>query len=113
MASTATYKCKCCGAPFEARTAERARGWAKFCSKSCKAVKQTQAGGGRRKSGARGSRYPRHDDLSEMTHKNCEQCGEKAVNGLREFDGGIHWYCADHMAENSMHPFDSDALGQW
>lgn len=106
MAATATYKCKCCGSPFDARTADRARGWAKYCSKSCKAIKQTQTGGGR-------SRYHRHDGLSGMKHKDCEQCGEKAVNGLYEIDGRIHWYCANHMAENSSHPFSSDALGQW
>lgn len=41
MASTATYKCKCCGAPFEARTADRKRGWARFCSKRCKASTQS------------------------------------------------------------------------
>ncbi len=40
MASTATYKCKCCGEAFTARTADRARGWARYCSKSCKAIKQ-------------------------------------------------------------------------
>lgn len=40
MASMAEYKCKCCGQPFMARTADRARGWARFCSKRCKAVKQ-------------------------------------------------------------------------
>lgn len=45
MASTATYKCKCCGDPFTARVADRARGWAKFCSKSCKAIRQTQKTG--------------------------------------------------------------------
>ena len=39
----ATYKCKCCGDPFTAKTADRKRGWALFCSKRCKAVKQTQA----------------------------------------------------------------------
>ena len=29
--------CKCCGEKFMARVADRKRGWAKFCSKSCKA----------------------------------------------------------------------------
>ena len=29
--------CKCCGDKFFARVADRKRGWAKFCSKSCKA----------------------------------------------------------------------------
>lgn len=35
-----TYKCLCCGGPFQARTADRARGWARYCSKRCKAIKQ-------------------------------------------------------------------------
>lgn len=39
MASTGTYKCWC-GKNFTARTADRNRGWAKFCSKSCKAKEQ-------------------------------------------------------------------------
>lgn len=39
------YKCKCCGDVFIARVADRKRGWAKFCSKSCKAKKQMQTHG--------------------------------------------------------------------
>lgn len=39
------YKCKCCGCFFIARVADRKRGWAKFCSKSCKAKKQMQIHG--------------------------------------------------------------------
>lgn len=35
-----TVKCKACQNDFEARVADRKRGWAKFCSKSCKAKKQ-------------------------------------------------------------------------
>lgn len=40
-----TYKCLCCGAPFQARTVDRARGWARYCSKSCKAIKQERRTG--------------------------------------------------------------------
>lgn len=36
----ARYKCANCKDEFTARTADRARGWARFCSKSCKAKKQ-------------------------------------------------------------------------
>ncbi len=32
--------CKCCKKVFSARKADVDRGWAQFCSKSCKAVKQ-------------------------------------------------------------------------
>lgn len=45
MAAKATYKCRTCGNPFEARVADRKRGWARFCSKSCKAIKQEQRTG--------------------------------------------------------------------
>lgn len=37
---TKTVNCACCKLPFEARIADLNRGWAKFCSKRCKAVKQ-------------------------------------------------------------------------
>jgi hypothetical protein len=33
-------KCNCCKQLFSARVADRQRGWARFCSKSCKAKKQ-------------------------------------------------------------------------
>lgn len=38
-------KCKRCKQPFMARVADRARGWGKFCSKSCKAIKQERRTG--------------------------------------------------------------------
>lgn len=34
-----------CGKVFQARTADVKRGWAKFCSKSCKAVEQERRTG--------------------------------------------------------------------
>lgn len=37
--------CARCGDPFMARVADRKRGWGKFCSKSCKAIRQTQRTG--------------------------------------------------------------------
>lgn len=40
-----TYKCARCGNPFIARVADRKRGWARFCSKSCKAIKQEPRAG--------------------------------------------------------------------
>jgi hypothetical protein len=33
-------KCQNCKQPFMARTADRKRGWGKFCGKSCKAIRQ-------------------------------------------------------------------------
>lgn len=40
-----TCKNKACGSAFEARVADRKRGWARFCSKSCKATHQDRHGG--------------------------------------------------------------------
>lgn len=40
--ATKTYRCKYCRNPFTARIADRNRGWARFCSKSCKASSQIQ-----------------------------------------------------------------------
>lgn len=56
--ATVTVRCQCCKTEFSARVADRKRGWARFCSKSCKAIRQTQ------KTGYRG---PRHhiDDRSD------------------------------------------------
>ncbi|WBF05193.1 hypothetical protein [Burkholderia phage CSP3] len=38
-------KCEWCRKPFEARSADVKRGWARFCSKSCKAKKQEKRTG--------------------------------------------------------------------
>ena len=42
---TAKYKCKWCKKEFTARTADRKRGWARFCSKHCKAMEQEKRTG--------------------------------------------------------------------
>lgn len=42
MISVAEYECDFCTSPFTARTADRQRGWARFCSKRCKAKDQEQ-----------------------------------------------------------------------
>jgi len=45
MAHMTTVKCQCCKTSFEARTADVNRGWGKFCSKACKATKQSRRTG--------------------------------------------------------------------
>ena len=45
MAAMVEVKCARCKQPFMARIADRKRGWGKFCSKSCKAIKQDQRTG--------------------------------------------------------------------
>ena len=64
--SKAVYLCLNCGDPFTARTADRKRGWARFCSKSCKAVKQEKRTG----------QYAAHlnrEDGGEETFSNAHQ----------------------------------------
>lgn len=41
--ATVEVKCQRCKEPFTARVADRKRGWGKFCSKSCKAIKQSHS----------------------------------------------------------------------
>ena len=101
---TATYECQCCGNGFTARVADRKRGWARFCSKSCKAKRQTQTG---RKNG-----LPRPNGITPMLYKICHTCGDPAVNGVHHGDR-IEWYCQNHEYDATLHPFDSEALGQW
>ena len=44
MATKQSYQCRC-GKSFMARVADRNRGWARFCSKSCKATEQEKRTG--------------------------------------------------------------------
>ena len=45
MEAIIKVNCQNCKEKFEARVADRKRGWAKFCSKSCKAIKQEKRTG--------------------------------------------------------------------
>jgi len=45
MTAMTKVTCKCCKNVFAARTADVARGWGKFCSKSCKAKVQEKRNG--------------------------------------------------------------------
>jgi len=92
----ATYRCKNCGGAFEARTADRARGWARFCSKSCKAGEQVK------RTGVSGP--------GEGRAYHCSQCGETARKYIGA--GQVEFLCERHAAEWE-HPFSSEGLGQW
>ena len=43
--TTVDRSCEWCKKPFTARNADVKRGWARFCSKSCKAMKQEKRTG--------------------------------------------------------------------
>ncbi|NML34544.1 hypothetical protein [Paraburkholderia antibiotica] len=57
--STIGRLCQHCGEPFTARLADVARGWAKFCSKRCKAIEQESRTGQHAKHVARKASAPR------------------------------------------------------
>lgn len=72
-------ECKCanksCGVKFMARTADRARGWGRFCSKSCKAIKQDRRTG----------QYADHKHHQHIRDMN----GGKSAGDLQRGFGGI------------------------
>lgn len=114
--ATAQYACKGCGGQFTARTADRARGWALFCSKACKAKKQVAQGGPSGPGQGYGTgkskrRYPRHDGISPMKHKTCDTCGAPAINGVytNDPDHPIEWGCALHHDTTPI----TAGHGQW
>lgn len=59
MSHMTERKCKNCQTSFMARTADVNRGWAKFCSKSCKAKEQERRTGQHRAYAARDESDPR------------------------------------------------------
>lgn len=63
---------KKCGAAFTARSADVARGWGRFCSKSCKAVKQ-EARTGQYASFLRGGMAQREFDPHDHIHPFSEE----------------------------------------
>lgn len=69
MSQTCQCKCKVCGSEFTAKVADRKRGWARCCSKSCAAVRRE------RKTGAYRSWVGRQvrDDDQEPTFSNAHQ----------------------------------------
>jgi len=99
MAQMVKKKCECCGSPISVRAADVARGWGKYCSKSCKATKQEKRTG----------QYKAYR----------EGRGVSNLHPERLKTGGNMWYddSDPHNPEwketDDTHPFSSEALGQW
>lgn len=75
MAKMIERTCECCKTKFLARQADVNRGWAKFCSKSCKAIKQEKQTGQyanylNRRVNSNSFYHSDFDDLSWDAHKN-------------------------------------------
>lgn len=68
MASMIQCHCEWCKKLFSARVADRKRGWARFCSKGCKAAQQTK------RTGYAGPTF----DLEEMDSNWCHPFEEDA-----------------------------------
>lgn len=89
MTSKAEYKCKRCGSSFVARTADRDRGWARFCSKSCKAIKQTQTKIKKVKSHQRYDKCRSYDDVMDL--RNNPRIIEPLYDEFGERDGELFY----------------------
>lgn len=86
-------KCKNCRQPFMARKADIARGWGKFCSKSCKAIKQESRtgqyanmvhGGQKEKSRGNGRIHPYVDNETYLYY-------ERTYGGTPQFSRSGHY----------------------
>ena len=87
MPSMVDRKCVCCSLPFKARTADVKRGWARFCSKSCKAKVQERRNG-------QHAAYLQGRGVSNLHPER-----------LQRYDY--------HNDGGGDHPFSSEGLGQW
>lgn len=127
MPSMTKIKCANCNNTFEARTADVNRGWGKFCSKSCKASKQTKL------TGITGPHYKAAGRTVEQM-QNGNYAKSKFKDKKRWFRSSIAFEPWDEEVENGdakyshkhgcwlvrdngddpfidAHPFDSDAAG--
>ena len=123
MPSMTKMNCKCCGKTFEARVADVNRGWGKFCSKSCKAVKQTRLTGisgphykaegmsvkQMRKGKYAKSKIQGKNRKGYITNVHYEEWDDEVINGTVFWSDRLQTW-VDTCGDDS-HPFDSDAVG--
>lgn len=88
--------CKWCKGPFQARAVDVARGWGKFCSKSCKAMRQEKTTG-------------QYRALTEIASKpqweRDHDMHIAALDGMTDSDYGA--------SDGGAHIFDSSGHGQF
>jgi transposase-like protein len=78
MAATAEYACLHCKQPFIARTADRKRGWARYCSKSCKASRQER----------KNRRYASLNERCENQAPSSWDDHDEIMSGISDWDYG-------------------------
>lgn len=83
MAKMVDTRCKWCGCEMSVRAADVARGWGRFCSKSCKAKNQEKKNG----------QYKAY-----MNGRGVSNLHPERLKDYETYD---------------VHPFSSEGLGQW
>jgi len=134
MAATVIVKCKNCKTPFEARTADVSRGWGLYCSKACKAKKQTRLTGisgpdyrakGRNVNQMRNGKYAKSKFTGRRTGSGDGVRWFPTIVSYNEWDEEVQrgdvkysrryrcWLVRDDGSDPLIdsHPFDSDAAG--
>jgi hypothetical protein len=91
-------KCKKCDCDFQARIADRNRGWGKFCSKSCKAKEQENRTGQYR---AYASRQVQKINGSTISR----ELAKKSKDLVEVYDDGSFTYI-NHFGGWDDHKFD-------
>lgn len=108
-ASMTEVVCRCgCGRSKQVRVADVNRGWGKFYSKSCKARHQTRIGSGRRAPAGK----PNFQTLKRAHEEgriSDEYYADVVTSHYPEYATARDYHVA---AENDVHPFSSEALGQ-
>lgn len=128
MPAMTTVICGGCKQSFEARSADVARGWGKFCNKSCKATAQTKrtgisgpdyrasgktahqmASGNYAKSQFSGRRHPSTGRKGYLTSVDYNEWDDEVINGDVVWSNKYNSWV--DFESNGDHPFDSEAAG--
>lgn len=110
-------KCGRCAKPFMARVADRARGWGRFCSKSCKAVKQEartgQYAAHKHKVATKARLHPYVDNETYLEHQR-EYGGIPQFNRRGEYEGfAMTREDLSYGGYNNAGPNDPFGDGKW
>lgn len=99
MPTMVDRKCACCKKQISVRAADVARGWGKFCSKSCKAVSQEKKTG----------QYKAYINGRGVSNLHPERLKDYRL------DDSDPYFTSPlmHDYHDDIHPFSSEALGQW
>lgn len=93
MSATVEVACAWCAVSFTARTADRKRGWARFCSRPCKA--SHQAFGGTKAFWEAANPNNKRSNIGKYTDRllirygeDGDDCSDEVLDGLSDMDYG-------------------------